>query len=46
MFTQERLMYSSIESKGMIVVTIMVAITTHLTNAPEMGNSQLEEALL
>ena len=41
-FTQEKLMDQGMESK----VTIMVAITTFLTNAPEMGNSQLKEALL
>ena len=41
-FTQEKLMDQSMESK----VTIMVAITTFLTNAPEMGNSQLKEGLL
>ena len=46
MFTQERLMDSSMESKVTIMVTIMEAITTLLTNTPEMGNSQLEEALL
>ena len=41
-FTQEKLMELSMESK----VTIMVAITTLITNALEMGNSQLKEGLL
>jgi len=41
-FTQEKLMDPGIESK----VRIVVAITTLLTNAPELGNSQLKEGLL
>ena len=41
-FTQEKLMDLSMESK----VTIMAAITTFLTKALEMGNSQLKEGLL
>ena len=41
-FTQEKLMDPVMESK----VRIMVIITTLLTNAPELGNSQLKEGLL
>merc|ERR550519_3238724 len=41
-FTQEKLMDPGIESK----VRIVVAITTLLNNAPELGNSQLKEGLL
>ena len=41
-FTQEKLMDLSMESK----VMIMAAITTFLTKALEMGNSQLKEGLL
>ena len=41
-FTQEKLMDPSIESK----VRLVVAITTLLLNAPELGNSQLKEGLL
>eukprot|EP00090_Calanus_glacialis_P004732 TRINITY_DN13559_c0_g1_i1.p1 TRINITY_DN13559_c0_g1~~TRINITY_DN13559_c0_g1_i1.p1 ORF type:complete len:1002 (-),score=408.50 TRINITY_DN13559_c0_g1_i1:92-3097(-) len=41
-FTQEKLMDPGMESK----VRIVVAITTLLTNAPELGNSQLKEGLL
>ena len=41
-FTQEKLMDQSIESK----VTKLVAITTFLTNAPEMGNNKLKEGLI
>ena len=40
-FTQEKLMDQSIESK----VTKLVAISTFLTNAQEMGNSKLKEGL-
>ena len=40
-FTQEKLMDTVMESK----VRIMVIITTLLTNAPELGNSQLKEGL-
>ena len=40
-FTQEKLMDQSIESK----VTKLVAITTFLTNAPEMGKNKLKEGL-
>ena len=40
-FTQEKLMDQSIESK----VTKLVAITTFLTNAPEMGKNKLKERL-
>ena len=39
-FTQEKLMDQSIESK---VTKLVVAITTFLTNAPEMGNNKLKE---
>jgi hypothetical protein len=41
-FTQKKLMDPSIASK----VMIMVAITTLLTNAQDMGNIQMEEGLL
>jgi len=41
-FTQSKLMDPGMESK----VRIVVAITTLLTNAPELGNSQLKEGLL
>merc|ERR1719234_39012 len=41
-FTQEKLMDPGIESK----VRVVVGITTLLTNAPELGNSQLKEGLL
>jgi hypothetical protein len=41
-FTQEKLMDPGMDSK----VRIMVAITTLLTNAPELGNSQLKEMML
>jgi len=41
-FTQEKLMSPDIESK----VRIVVAITTLLLNAPELGNSQLKEGFL
>jgi len=41
-FTQEKLMDPGMESK----VRIVVAITTLLTNAPDLGNSQLKEGLL
>jgi hypothetical protein len=41
-FTQEKLMDPGMDSK----VRIMGAITTLLTNAPELGNSQLKEGLL
>ena len=40
-FTQEKLMDPGMESK----VRIVVAIPTLLTNAPELGNSQLKEGL-
>ena len=40
--TQEKLMDPGMENK----VRIVVAITTLLTNAPELGNSQLKEGLL
>jgi sensor domain CHASE-containing protein len=42
MFTLE----SKVTIMVMIMVAITMAITLLLTNAPEMGNSQLEEALL
>jgi len=41
-FTQEKLMDPGLESK----VRVVVAITTLLLNAPELGNSQLKEGLL
>jgi len=41
-FTQEKLMDPGMESK----VRVVVAITTLLLNAPELGNSQLKEGLL
>ena len=41
-FTQEKLMDPGNESK----VNIVVAITALLTNAPELGDSQLKEGLL
>merc|ERR1719283_344024 len=41
-YTSEKLMDPSMESK----VRIVVGITTLLTNAPELGNSQLKEGLL
>lgn len=41
-FTQEKLMDPGMESK----VRVVAAITTLLTNAPELGNSQLKEGLL
>ena len=42
-FTQEKLMDQSIESQ---VTKLVVAITTFLTNAPEMGNNKLKEGLI
>ena len=42
-FTHEKLMDQSIESK---VTKLVVAITTFLTNAPEMSNNKLKEGLI
>merc|ERR1712127_514445 len=41
-YTSEKLMDPSMDAK----VRLVVGITTLLTNAPELGNSQLKEGLL
>ena len=41
-YTEEQLLDPSMESK----VRVVVGITTLLTNAPELGNSQLKDGLL